>query len=89
MAKKLIAKGITIDQKDKYGNTPLWRAAFESKGKQYEMVSLLMEHKANIHSLNHAQKSPLMFANQVGDNKLIKLMMKHQQHFIDSPNKEG
>ncbi|RYY13195.1 MAG: ankyrin repeat domain-containing protein, partial [Chitinophagaceae bacterium] len=54
-----------------YGNTPLWIAVFNSKGK-YEMVDLLLSYHANPHSLNDAGNTPLKFATTIDDKILIK-----------------
>ena len=74
MAELLIKNGIDIEKRDKYGNTPLWRATFECKGSKYALVELLVKHGANVYSLNNAGRSPLIFAQTVGDARLITLL---------------
>ncbi len=66
----LLTKGAAIDPKDAYGNTPLWRAAFDARG-HYELVRLLAAHGADPHSKNNSDRSPLDFAEQVGDQQLV------------------
>lgn len=73
-ATKLIEKGIKIDTRDKFGNTPLWRATFECKGKYYDIVELLVNNGADVYSLNYAQKSPIMFAQTIGNQKLVSIL---------------
>ena len=74
MGKKLIELGIEIDIKDNYGNRPLWRATFECKGKCYDLVQLLVSNGADVNSTNNADKSPVMFAETVGDERLISIL---------------
>ena len=71
--KYLLAQGAEVDLKDTYGNTPLWRAAFDSKG-AYDFVHLLVAHKADPNSKNNAGRSPLDFAIQIADNALITIL---------------
>ena len=78
IAEKLIDNGIKIDSPDKFGNTPLWRATFECKGKNYDLVELLVKNGANINSTNNARKSPIMFAETIGDQKLISILKKEK-----------
>ena len=74
MAEKLIEHGIAIDIKDNHGNTPLWRATFECKGSHYDLVQLLVSNGADVNSTNNANRSPIMFAETVGDEKLISIL---------------
>ncbi len=71
--KYLLAQGAAVDLKDTYGNTPLWRAAFDSRG-AYDFVRLLVAHKADPNSKNNVGRSPLDFAIQIEDNALIAIL---------------
>ncbi|WP_408007767.1 hypothetical protein [Rossellomorea aquimaris] len=60
-----------INQRDKYGNSPLWTAVFNCKGRYYDMVKLLLQYNPYSVTKNKAGRSPLDFAKQVGNEKLI------------------
>ena len=66
----LLKNGATIDPRDTYGNTPLWRAAFDPC-RIYDLVRILISHGANPNAKNNADRSPLDFAAQIGDHQLV------------------
>ncbi|WP_426480166.1 ankyrin repeat domain-containing protein [Chryseobacterium sp. R2ACT005] len=66
-------KLIEINKNDKYGNNPLWVAAFNARG-YYDIVKLLKEFGADPNSKNNNNKSPLDFAKQIGDDEMIKIL---------------
>lgn len=70
LAKELLERKINIEGKNIYGNTPLWTAVFNAKGK-YEMVDLLLSFNANPNSVNNADNTPLKFAITLDDKILI------------------
>lgn len=70
LAKELLERQINIEEKNIYGNTPLWIAVFNSNGK-YEMVDLLLSYNANSNSVNNADNTPLKFAITIDDEILI------------------
>ena len=51
---------------DVYGNTALWRAAFESRG-QGAMLKLLLAHGANPDQPNHSGMSPRQLAETIAN----------------------
>ncbi len=57
----LLAVHPVIDLQDKYGNTPLWRATFDSKGVG-DLIKLLLQAGANPHIKNHSGISPYNLA---------------------------
>lgn len=71
----LLESGASIDCKDTYGNTPLWRATFDARG-QYDLVKLLMARGANPNSKNNADRSPVDFAIQIKDSELLKILQR-------------
>jgi ankyrin repeat protein len=75
IAKLLLEQEASIDLKDPYGNTPLWRATFDAKG-DYELVKILISHGADPHLKNNSGRSPLDFASQIKDDELIKILKK-------------
>lgn len=76
VAKKILEKGGSINIRDKYGNNALWSAVFNCKGKNYEIVDLFMQYNPDTTTKNKAGRSPLDFAKQVGNEKLINMLQK-------------
>lgn len=70
LAKELLERKINIEEKNIYGNTPLWTAVFNAKGK-HEMVDLLLSFNANPNSVNNTDNTPLKFAITLDDKILI------------------
>ncbi|RZJ67749.1 MAG: ankyrin repeat domain-containing protein [Flavobacterium sp.] len=71
LATRLLERNIHVDDKNKFGNTPLWIAVFNSKGR-YELVDLLLSFNADPNSVNNAGNSPIKFAETIGDETLIR-----------------
>lgn len=78
-AELLVKKGVNVDSVDNYGNTPLWRAVFESRGEKYEIVIFFISLGANPTTKNNTGISPLDFANEVDDKKLIEILLRGNQ----------
>ncbi len=73
LAQKIIESGGNLELKDMFGNTPLWYAVFNARGK-YELVELFIEQHADPTSKNKAGRSPIDFARQIKNEKLIKIL---------------
>ena len=58
---------------DKFGNEPLWTAAFNAKG-NYELVSLLLRYGANPSHSNNAKMTPLDIPKRKGDATLLGIL---------------
>jgi ankyrin repeat protein len=72
--KKLIAKGIDIEQADKYsGQTPLISAAYKEKT---DVVKLLLENEANIHAVDSRGNTAFLHAAWKGNVDLMKLLLE-------------
>jgi len=65
-AEVLIRAGAKLELRDSFGNTPLWSAVVNSRGRG-EMIKLLLKHGANPNSKNNHGKSPLDMANIVAN----------------------
>lgn len=76
VAKCILEYGGDINKRDKYGNNALWTAVFNCKGRYYDMVELLMKYNPDVTTKNNIGRSPLDFAIQVGNDKLIKMLEK-------------
>lgn len=76
IAKKLLEKGIDINIRDTYGNNAIWTATLHCKGRNYDMVKLLMQYNPDITTKNKSGRSPLDFAIQVKNEKLIDVLLK-------------
>lgn len=74
IAKLLIEKGVDINARDKYGNSAIWYAVGNCKGRNYDLVELIMKYNPDIHLKNNVGKSPLDSAVQDGDEKLIRML---------------
>lgn len=56
-ASMLLRAGAPVDARDKWGNTPLWRASFGNTAVP-ELVRMLLDAGADPHSPNEAGRSP-------------------------------
>ncbi len=61
----LLQGGAEVDVKDDNGNTPLWRAVFDSQGKG-EVIRLLLSHGADKHAANDHGVTPAELAEDGG-----------------------
>lgn len=75
-ATELLKLGIKVNEKNDFGNTPLWTAVFNAKG-NYELVDLLLRYGADPNSVNNADNTPLKFAETIHDEELIKKLKTH------------
>lgn len=74
VAEQLLAKNAKLVAiADKFGNEPLWTAAFNAKG-NYGLVSLLLRHGANPHHKNSANLTPLDIPKRKGDAALLGIL---------------
>ncbi len=75
IAKLLLEKGADINIRDKYGNNAMWTAVLYCRGRYYEMVELFMKYQPDITTKNNAGRSPLDFAMQVNNQRLIDILL--------------
>lgn len=64
--KKLLELGANLELKDTYGNTPLFRAVFCSKG-DGKIITLMLENGANPDSENEHGVSPRSLASTIAN----------------------
>lgn len=62
----LLEAGASADVPDAYGNTPLWRATFESRGRG-EMLQLLLAHGANPDQANDSGVTTRQLAETIAN----------------------
>lgn len=77
----LLAAGARVDLCDSHGNTPLFRAVFESRGAG-SIIALLREAGADPHSTNSHGVSPVQLARRIGSYDVA-------QFFKDIPDGNG
>jgi ankyrin repeat protein len=76
-ARALVEHGATVDAVNSYGNTPLFTAVFNSKGRG-ELIQLLRSHGADPTARNTSGQSPLGLARLIGNYDVA-------QFFADLP----
>ena len=65
-AKLLLGHGAHVNACDRHGNTPLWRAVFNSRGRG-DIISLLLLYGADRRIKNESGKTPVDLANTIGN----------------------
>jgi ankyrin repeat protein len=80
-ATHLLKLGACVHLQNVYGNTPLWTATFDARGK-YDLVKLLLAYGANPNSKNKSNRSPLDMAHVFGDNELIAILSASAQEVL-------
>lgn len=74
-AKRLLEAGANPDVLDRHGNSAIWSATFNARGK-YALLSLILRYcsrespgRENLHGM-----SPIGFARQIGDLEMARLL---------------
>ena len=75
MAALLIAHGAMVDAEDQIGNTPLWRATFDSRGRG-ELTSILLGASADRNHLNRMCKTPLDLAKLIANYDVMQFLVR-------------
>jgi ankyrin repeat protein len=65
-ARELLQGGANVDAKNVYGNTPLFVAVFNSRGRG-ELISLLRDNGADARIANESGQSPVGLARLIGN----------------------
>jgi len=73
VVKKLINSNAQVDVVDKFGNSPLWRAVFESKGRG-EVIKMLLDAGADKNLANLKGTSPLILSKRISNFDVAKFM---------------
>ncbi|WP_199789177.1 ankyrin repeat domain-containing protein [Streptomyces sp. BoleA5] len=63
----LLSHGASVDQENRYGNTPLWTAVFNSQGRG-DVIALLRAHGADPHRPNAHGRTPLDLARTIANS---------------------
>lgn len=77
MAQILLDHGADVDRPNKYGNTPLYVATFNSKGRG-DLIELLRRHGGDPLKLNKSGQTPVGLAHLIGNCNV-------SQFFADLP----
>jgi ankyrin repeat protein len=72
-AKLLLEHGAKVDAQDSHGNTALYQAVFDSKGRG-EMITLLLAHSADKHLKNRYGVSADDLAHSIANYKVSKFL---------------
>ncbi|MBC8152128.1 MAG: ankyrin repeat domain-containing protein [Bacteroidetes bacterium] len=73
IAQAILKAGGNTNIRDNHGNNALWTAAFNARG-DYSVVDTLLLFHADATTRNAAGRSPLDFASQINDRKMIELL---------------
>ncbi|MFJ5120884.1 ankyrin repeat domain-containing protein [Kitasatospora sp. NPDC088548] len=65
-ARALLDGGALVDQKNRFGNTPLFVAVFNSRGRS-EMIELLRSRGSDPHAENNSGQTPLGLARLIAN----------------------
>ncbi len=76
MVKMLVNAGANLELRDKYGNTPLWRAVSNYRG-DTEVISTLLEAGANPDAENKSGISPRAAANIIANYDTAKFFRNY------------
>jgi ankyrin repeat protein len=66
-ARRLVEAGADVNEPDRWGNTPLWRAIYNAP-LTMDIASLLLDHGADPNTKNHRDVSPLDLARKMADD---------------------
>jgi ankyrin repeat protein len=66
IAELLLTHGADVDAADSFGNTPLWRAVFASRGRR-DMIELLVKHGADPAAENTSGIYPEKLAGSIAN----------------------
>jgi uncharacterized protein len=72
-AKLLLARAAIVDMQDEHGNTPLWRAVFDSRDRG-EVIALLLAAGADKKLKNRHGVSPLELANTIASHNAAQFL---------------
>lgn len=74
LCKKLLLAKCDVNIRDCYGNNALWTAVFNCKQKYYNIVELLMLYLPDVTTKNNAKRSPVDFAKQINDKRILSIL---------------
>jgi uncharacterized protein len=66
IAALLISHGASVDVEDRHGNTSLWRAVFNSRGRG-DLITVLLNAGANRNHRNKHGKTPIDLAKTIAN----------------------
>ncbi|KAM4705252.1 ankyrin repeat and SOCS box protein 10 [Rhinophrynus dorsalis] len=77
-----LRRGASVDKRNIYGQTPLCAACSHPQTAQeleryYQVCKCLIQSRANIHSRDHDQQSPLHLACKSANPQVVELLLRH------------
>jgi len=76
VAEALLSAGADVDAVDNYNRRPIHGAASCKKGNAMALLSLLLQHSANMHTLSNSQLSPLAYAVTWGTPEAARYLLE-------------
>ena len=70
VAAALLANGAEVDARNMFGNSPLFTAVFNSRGRG-ELIRILIEHGADSGLANNAGQTPLGLAELIANYEIV------------------
>jgi uncharacterized protein len=77
----LLEVGANVDARDKFGNTPLWRAVFNYRGRGTVITRLLLA-GSDPHALNRSGVSPASLAQTTANNEVARFFIDVNQRDV-------
>jgi ankyrin repeat protein len=74
IAEKLLRSGVVVDATDAHGNTPLFAATFDSKGRG-DMIKLLLKAGADKNHRNKHGVSPASLASTIANYDVARFLL--------------
>jgi ankyrin repeat protein len=74
VARLLLDRGAAVDPTNRFGNTPLWTAVFNSKG-DGDLIRLLRGHGADPLHVNKNGMTPLGLARSIANHDVARFLV--------------
>jgi ankyrin repeat protein/uncharacterized membrane protein YgcG len=72
----LIGKGAVVDVRNKWEQTPLWQAAWQTWHQDSEVVEILLQNGADPNAWDHQGVTPLHIAASMGNTPVVALLLR-------------
>jgi hypothetical protein len=75
---RLVERGADVNTKDRWGQTPLHKAANSNHGYDAGIVSTLLKAGANVNAVNNFGRTPLHIAAKRGNPEIINTILRYK-----------